>query len=242
MIDTHCHIDLYSNPKSIAQDCERLGIITIGMTNLPSHFELGYPHLLNFKKVRLALGMHPLYSNEHDKELPLFYKNLERTTYIGEIGLDYSKEGKLTKEIQLNTFRKILTVVQGKQKILSIHSRGAESDVLEMLVQYRIKSAIFHWYSGPVKIIQEAAELGYMFSVNPLMTKSKNGQNIIRAIPKGNILTESDGPFTEYEGKILVPSDVKVVLQYLASQWGMNTDVVEDMINDNFRKLIRSLN
>jgi len=60
MIDTHCHIDIYNDPMAIALECERNGVVTIAMTNLPSHFEMGYSHLKNLSKVRLALGMHPL--------------------------------------------------------------------------------------------------------------------------------------------------------------------------------------
>ena len=92
IIDTHCHIDMYENPLEVALECEQKGVITIGMTNLPSHFELGRPHLLAFKKVRLALGLHPLYAESHKKELPIFLRNISKTSYIGEIGLDFSKD------------------------------------------------------------------------------------------------------------------------------------------------------
>src|SRR5437773_7605791 len=104
MIDTHCHIDQYPNPILIANECEKKGIITIGMTNLPSHFEIGYRHLLNFKKVRLALGMHPLLAPYETIEFSKFESNLHRTSYIGEVGLDGSKEGASTIEIQTETF------------------------------------------------------------------------------------------------------------------------------------------
>ncbi|HSH66871.1 MAG TPA: Qat anti-phage system TatD family nuclease QatD [Bacteroidia bacterium] len=241
MIDTHCHIDLYNNPMQIANECERLGIITIGMTNLPSHFEIGYKHLLSFKKVRLALGMHPLHAESHAKEFPRFIKNISKTSYIGEIGLDFSSEGIATKDIQVNTFKKILIELQGKKKILSIHSRKAEKEVLFYLSEAKISTAIFHWYSGPLRLIDEIIKAGYYFSINPAMTKSKSGQEIIKRIPHDYLLTESDGPFIENEGEPVKPIDVKIVHQYLAKI--VNTPEVEikNIIDNNFKRLLNSI-
>jgi TatD DNase family protein len=241
MIDTHCHIDLYENPLQIAQESERLGIITIGVTNLPSHFEMGYPHLMKFKKVRLALGMHPLYASEHKKELKLFVKNISRTSYIGEIGLDFSKKGIATKEIQLESFKMILNELKGKKKLLSIHSRKAEKEVLQLLIESDTENAIFHWYSGPIQLIDIIVEKGYYFSVNPAMILSKSGLEIIRHIPKQNILTESDGPFIEIDNRKIEPKDISLVLVYLANLWNVSTEDVERIVYNNFKAIILKL-
>lgn len=241
MIDTHCHIDLYKNPIQIANECERDGIITIGMTNLPSHFELGYNHLLKFKKVRLALGMHPLYAEQHIGEFDKFVKNISKTSYIGEIGLDFSKEGIATKEIQIDSFIKLLNELSDKKKILSIHSRKAEKDVLKYLIEYKIKLAIFHWYSGSISLINEIINAGYFFSINPEMIKYKSGIEIIKNIPLEMILTESDGPFIQINNVAIKPSDVRLVYQYLASIHNKSLKEVENIVNNNFSKLISEI-
>ena len=41
IIDTHCHLNMMPNPEWYIQNAERKGEIIIGMTNLPSHFEMG---------------------------------------------------------------------------------------------------------------------------------------------------------------------------------------------------------
>lgn len=239
MIDTHCHIDLYSNPLQIANECERLGIVTIGMTNLPSHFELGYKHLFSFKKIRLALGMHPLHADSHERELPIFIRNIDKTSYIGEVGLDFSREGIASKSVQLNTFKYILSAVKEKTKIISLHSRKAEREIFQNLCQSNIKAAIFHWYSGPVSLIKDIAEAGFMFSINPAMIKSKSGQEIIRRIPIANILTESDGPFISIKDKLVKPNDVIIVQEYLSSVWKISGRDIELQIHENFSKLLK---
>ena len=241
MIDTHCHVDLYSNPFEIINQCEREGIITIGMTNLPSHFEMGYPHVINCKKVRLALGLHPLYAKQHSQEFDLFLKCLSKTSYIGEIGLDFSKEGIITKEIQLESFQRVLFELLGKKKILSLHSRKAEKEILELLQLNNIKNAIFHWYSGPISLIEKIISSGYYFSINPAMIKSKAGREIISKIPKEFILTESDGPFICINDEAVRPIDVKDVLFYLSTLWNLEYDKVENLVENNFRRLLQKI-
>jgi TatD DNase family protein len=239
IIDTHCHLDLYPNPYSVIDELEKTGIIIIGMTNLPSHFKMGYPHIKNLKKTRLALGLHPLMASNHSQELPLFMKYLDYTSYIGEIGLDFSKDGIATKNTQLDSFEKILKAVSNKNKILSIHSRLAEKEVLDMLRKYKIENAIFHWYSGGLKLIDEIIDSGYYFSINTAMIKSVNGQKIIKRIPKEFILTETDGPFIEVNNRIVKSSDITIVLDYLNKVF--KSKQMENQIVENYMKLVRKI-
>lgn len=238
MIDTHCHIDQYSNPLDIANECERKNILTIGVTNLPSHFELGVKHLISHTTVRLALGMHPLMIEQFNSEWPIFLKNLDKTSYIGEIGLDFSREGFYTKDKQLDALKQILSVLTAKKKILSLHSRRAEKEVLQNLTLYKVEAAIFHWYSGPLTLIDEICRAGYMFSINTAMVKSKSGQLIIKRIPQSHVLTESDGPFIENNGGPVKPQDIQKVLHYLATDWNTSFEQVEEIIASNFRRLL----
>jgi TatD DNase family protein len=241
MVDAHCHIDLYPNPLEIAIECERLGIYTICVTNLPSHFIQGKRHLQNFKRVRIAIGMHPLYTARHSQEYDLFNEFLEQTSYVGEIGLDFSKEGVATKTEQIKCFEFVLGHVANKSKILSLHSRGAEKEVLNYLCEFDISSAIFHWYSGPISLINEIVTGGFMFSVNSAMTKSKKGQEIIKNIPLSHLLTESDGPFIKVGNKIGKPSDLEGVEDAISKIHKVQRSIVTESISNNFKQLIKSI-
>lgn len=241
IIDTHCHIDLYQNPHSVAEESDRLGIVTIGMTLLPSHFEMGYKHTANYKKVRLALGMHPLKAELHKDEFDNFIYYLEKTSYVGEIGLDFSKEGINSKQSQVDSFRKILYAIKNKPKIVSLHSRRAEKDVLRLLVEYGIKNAIFHWYTGSVNLIKEIIDNGYYLSINPAMLRSANGKKVIQAVPKHRILTESDGPFVLIKNEPIKPKDIILVQEYLSVLWDMPLDKVDEQIEKNFSLLLQQI-
>lgn len=234
MIDVHCHFDIAKNPESYILNNEKKRIITIGMTNLPSHFHMGIRHIRQFKYIRLALGLHPLRAVDHAKEYFLFKQFIDETSYIGEVGLDFSKEGFSTKEIQIESFEFVLDCIKTKNKILSVHSRRAEKETLEMLTAKGIENAIFHWYSGSLNVLRDIVNSGYYFSINSAMIQSENGRKIIAEIPKELILTETDFPFIE-KGKI---SDVHI---YLSNLWNISTEEVDQIIDSNFKKNLRRI-
>lgn len=229
MIDTHCHFDMMPNPEAYIRERERQGDIVIGMTNAPSHFQIGYQHVKHFKHIRLALGFHPLLAHELQEELPLFEQLIDKTSYIGEIGLDFSREGMATKEIQINSLERILSMLSGKNKIISIHSRKAESMLLSLLKAYHIKNVIFHWYTGDLSLISKILDASYFFSINEAMVTTAKGKNIIDILPNNRILTETDSPFNR-------KNNLNKVYSYL-SGIGCN----EQIIDNNFKGLIEKL-
>jgi TatD DNase family protein len=241
MIDAHCHIDLYPNPLQVANRCEQAGIVTLAMTNLPSHFAQGRAHLQGFRKIRLALGLHPLHAPRHPAEYELFKQSLALTSYVGEVGLDFSRDGVATKQQQLQSFAFVLEQVQDQKKLLSLHSRGAESEVLAMLVSAGIRLAIFHWYTGPIATLKDISAHGYYFSVNPAMVRSDKGRQLIAGMPPEKVLTETDGPFVQVGNRLAEPADVKTVINYLATQWNLNFEEVMLQIQSNFASLINGL-
>lgn len=226
MIDVHCHFDMMPNPEAYIKVQEAKGNITIGMTNLPSHYKMGAPYVGNYKHIRLALGFHPQLASSSTNELKLFEKLVDHTSYIGEIGLDFSREYYHTKDIQIECLREILGKLHGKRKIISVHSRQAERTLLDLLKEYNIKNVIFHWYSGPINLIKEIVNEGYFFSINGAMIASENGKKIISAIPKDRILTETDAPYN-------IKTSVGEVLEYL--------NIGEDTIENNFKCLLSNL-
>lgn len=225
-IDTHCHIDMLSNPQKYLIDSERVSNITFGMTNLPSHFQMGKSHFQNLKYSRQALGFHPLLAAENLKEIYLFKKLVNETSYIGEIGLDFSKEGLSTRDCQVKVLDDILEILEGKHKIISVHSRRAETELLQMLVTHNIKKVIFHWYTGKVSLIPDIIKQGYYFSINESMCMTESGKRIISSIPIDRILTETDAPFNKH-------SKIYNTYKYLNS-----VGCSPQQIEENFYKVI----
>ena len=239
MIDVHCHLDLYQNPEEVAQEIEKKQITTIAVTNLPSHFIFSAPHVRPYKNIHLALGMHPLLTESHaELELKQFKQAAKQTLFIGEVGLDFSVHGKATASQQLITFQEVLQSINDRPRFISIHSRGAEDRVNDLLAQYQIKRSVFHWYSGSISVLGKIIEDGHYLSINPAMIKSKNGQKIIEQLPKSSVLTETDGPYLRIGARIAKPSDVANVLVYLAKAWGVSADEAEHQVFENFQGII----
>lgn len=236
---------MYPNPIQVLDECEKRGVTVISMTSLPSHFELGYNHFVDKKKVRQALGFHPLIIKKYDtSEILKFEKLINKTSYIGEIGLDFSREGINTKDFQIQVFNKILEIIKNNnsRKIVSLHSRGAEKEVLHYLIENKIKYAIFHWYSGNVGIIEKILKAGYYFSINTSMIKSKKGADIISRIPLSRILIESDGPYIVHKGQPIYPYDLNQVYSYLALKNNMSIVEMENSIKINFFNMLKDIN
>lgn len=134
-----------------------------------------------------------------------------------------------TKEIQINSLERILSMLSGKNKIISVHSRKAESMLLSLLKAYHIKNVIFHWYTGDLSLISKILDASYFFSINEAMVTTAKGKNIIDILPNNRILTETDSPFNR-------KNNLNKVYSYL-SGIGCN----EQIIDNNFKGLIEKL-
>jgi TatD DNase family protein len=151
---------------------------------------------------------------------------VDKTSYIGEIGLDFSKDYIQTKSTQLTCLEHLLSTLKGKNKIISVHSRLAEEELLGLLEDYDIKNVIFHWYTGKISLIPKIIDRGYYFSINEAMTVSSNGRKIIEKIPIDRLLTETDAPFNKKDS-------IRNVLRYL--------DINENTIFHNFKNIVNAI-
>lgn len=241
MLDSHCHLDRYPDPVAVGRDASARDTFVVAMTNLPSHFVMGLPHARPLKGVRLALGLHPLAVDDHEKELSLFADMIDQTSFVGEVGLDFSRVGKATAERQIKSFSTVATLLARKPKFVSVHSRGAETETLNVLRQHDVCRAVFHWYSGDVRVLEQILEAGYYLSINPAMIASAKGQEIVRRVPRDRILTETDGPYVRINGQQVFPWDVVRVEEYLAVLWGATAVGARAQVWQNFLAITDTL-
>lgn len=238
MIDTHCHLDLYPNPRLIANKAKRAGVTVIAVTNLPSHFRAGLEPVKELPNVRLSLGLHPLLAPHPEAERRLFPELLQRTSYVGEIGLDFSKDGMATRVAQVDSFLFVLSQVRQTGKVLSIHSRKAENEVVEHLSSHSLRAAIFHWFTGDDSALKRVIDSGHFLSINPSMLRSSRGKDIVKQIPRERVLFETDGPYCKGERGPAGPWEVHRVAHYLAELWGCPIDAASAQVGQNFRQML----
>jgi TatD DNase family protein len=195
------------------------------------------------ESVRLALGLHPLEVAKVDlaKELALFRGYAAHTSYIGEIGLDYSRDGKPSRAIQEEALDAILDTQGVAGKVLSVHSRSASTATVERLRIAKATRVILHWFSGSMADLDAGLDAGFYFSVNPAMTRSEKGRKIIARLPKDRTLVESDGPYARLAGRQLEPRDVAIAVAYLDKIWDGSPADAARQLSLNLRRLCDGL-
>lgn len=238
LIDTHCHVDQFPSPEEVVRECEKNALRVVSVTYLPSHFAIAADRLRGHKFVIAALGMHPLFAEKGLRELATFKRIACHANFIGEIGLDFSRQGMASKTIQERVFEEVLTAIRDRPRFITLHSRGAEAAVLEGLRRHGIKGAVFHWFSGSAKVLDDIFTEGHFVSINPAMLSSASGQRVIARSPRDRILVESDGPFAKFEGQVCRPASVAVVYQNLAARWNVSHESAVACIKANFERIL----
>jgi TatD DNase family protein len=229
-VDTHCHIDLFDDPIATARTYESAQTECVMVTMLPNHYQAALPHLEPFRTVRPALGMHPLRASEGKKEISMFINLVYSTEYIGEIGLDFSSEGRRTQKLQSDILRRILPVI-GNGKFVTVHSRNAHDEVSSILDEYNFAPVCFHYFIGGPHAAEKLAAKGHYFSINHRMLLNKH-RSTIDAVPRDRILIESDGPFLTEHPLLMIDR----IYNELSKIWHTDKFETEDILALNFSK------
>ncbi len=239
MMDFHCHLDLYNDPQEVIRQTIDAGMYVLSVTTTPKAFP-GTKRMAEYApRVRTALGLHPQLADERHSELSLFDLMLPETAYVGEIGLDGSKEYKASFDVQTKVFQHILdscNKIGGR--ILSIHSRNAVGQVLEHLSKDVGKSTpILHWFSGSLKEVAKANQLGCWYSVGPAMLRTKSGRNRVVRMPIQKVLLETDGPFAKLKGVPLRPIHAELSIPMLSRLWDTPQSATRQQLTDNLKAI-----
>jgi len=197
LIDAHAHLDHYAEAELTAAlgEIDQLGIFTLNVSmDLPS-----WQRSLEISKrsplVVSTFGIHPWKAPEYADKLDTLDAAIQQSPILGEIGLDYDFISDSAQyPAQRKVFEHFLAAAREQKKIVNLHTKGAEEDVLKLLEGHGIERAIVHWYSGPLEIFRKLVARGCYFTVGVEVLRSEHIQQIAREIPAGQLLTETDNP------------------------------------------------
>ena len=208
--DAHVHANLMDSPLNVARSSHDagLGFFTCGVT--PQDYLELVPQLTQ-DNIRVGLGAHPWYISDErvtQKDIKLLLELMEQTSYLGEIGLDFSSRYCVDglQELQVKAFTKICKRAaelsqDSKPRVLSMHTVRSVDAVLDILEQTGAAQAcipIIHWFSGSSEELQRAIKLGCWFSVGEMSLKTKRGREYAKVYPKDKLLTETDLPSSDH--------------------------------------------
>ncbi len=240
LIDLHCHLDLYPDPFSEIRSAIAQNAYILSVTTTPKAWRTTARIAADAPRIKTSLGFHPQLVGERAHEIELFEELLPSAEYVGEIGLDGSRDFKDTFDVQLKVFRKILQLMsKNGGRISSIHSRGAATETLDEIEKAPgAGTPILHWFSGSKAELKRAIDLGCWFSVGPAMLRGKKGVALVNMMPPGRILTETDGPFGKNGKEPLRPAEVGLALKELSVCWGCSFESAASKVAQNLRCIL----
>ncbi|MHA1756167.1 MAG: TatD family hydrolase [Promethearchaeota archaeon] len=234
--DCHIHLDQFSSPKSALRENLYFNVKkVVSLCDSSSAFNFLTELFIDQKEVLFGVGLHPnkSYSLNELKKITNLMKY--KVGIIGECGLDVLKKDNDIKN-QLDNLRIQLEIAEKYEKILILHIRGAEKMILEILDSYKLKKVIFHWYSGPKKLLDKFMEKNLYFSFNKCIFYSRKYIEYIKMIPIKKLLLESDAPY-KFRGIITHPSDFPNITKKIAEIKSIEEKSTIIYLNNNFESI-----
>lgn len=236
--DTHCHVDRYDDPISALNEADQRKVGVIAVTEHPGHCRVLRTRLRGRANVEVALGLHPLREHRRPDDLLRFLRLLPQFRWIGEVGLDYTVGDAGYQKEQRQDLEAILQADQVRKRVLTVHSRKAESDVIKMLREADVRG-ILHWFSGGPRFAEEAVASGLWFSINMAMARTKKGQDLLgNILPKDRVVLETDGPFARIGPDPLRPADIHNTVVVLSRIWNAPRADVNAVLLRNQQRLV----
>ena len=248
--DTHAHY----NDEKFKEDRDII-IKQVQENNIKYITVVGYNIESSIKAIKIANKYDNIYAtvgiSPNDLESEINLEKIEnlaqnkKVVAIGEIGLDYywNKENK---DLQRDIFLKQIEIANKLELPISIHTREAVYDTLDILKnKIKVKNnGIFHCCPLNVELIKEAIKLGFYisFSGNVTFKNSKNADKCIETVPKEKLLIETDSPYMTPEphrGKRNNSIYVKLVAQKIADVKNMSLEDVAKITLENAKRIYK---
>ncbi|HSE89142.1 MAG TPA: TatD family hydrolase [Candidatus Binatia bacterium] len=244
LIDAHVHLDKYgTNLNAALQEIRTHDVFNIAVAmDVPSYkrsLEIGDECDL----VLPTFGIHPRRAPEYVDCLSELSPLIEQSPAIGEIGLDFHwVKDSSQYPAQLKVLEYFLAAAREQKKIVNLHTKGAEKQILNLLERYDIERAIVHWYSGPMDILRALIQFGAYLTVGVEVSYSETIQAIAREIPDHLLLTETDNPggLKWLKGVVGMPKDVQSVIDVIARVRKSSPELVSQTVHRNFLRLIEA--
>lgn len=228
MMDFHCHLDLYPDARNVYAEAQKKMDFVWLVTTSPRGFAATSKVLRQTESIVVSPGLHPEVAAQKASELELLLHQMADTVAIGEVGLDGSARYRQHFDLQTQIFSAVIKRSQSLGgRVLSIHSRAAAKEVLDILEQFPgFGTAVLHWFTDSAPLLRRASSMDCWFSVGPAMLSSANGRKLAEIMPMSRVVSESDGPFAKASGNPIMPWEASNVAEQLSSIWCLPVEAV----------------
>ena len=247
IIDTHCHLNdeaLFSDLDNVISRARNAGVekmIVVGWDENSSKLAIQIAEQYDF--IYAIIGFHPENILDIDDEILSKTLNLykhPKVVGIGEIGLDYhwTKEPEKRK-LQREYFIKQIDFANEVGLPISIHSREAFNDTLEILKEHKpLHGGVMHCYSGSVENIDGIINLNLYIGLDgPVtFTNAKTPKEVAAEVPLEKLVVETDCPYLSphpLRGTVNEPANISLVVDEIARIRNMSKKHLLDVLYNN---------
>jgi TatD DNase family protein len=204
-IDSHSHIHepWFSLDKIyiiIRESLNNKVVKIISCASDPENYEFVLKSS-EIKEIEITLGIQPTLADKIEngnglREILNDHELAKNISAIGEIGLDYHwiKEGDLQAK-QEKLFIDCINIANEYKLPVVIHSRKAETEVLDVLEKYASTPVLLHSFEGNLKEINRGLDLDYIISIPTNVTIRGNRRKVVKRAGLDNIILETDSPY-----------------------------------------------
>ena len=249
--DNHTHLEIadgdqpmdYQDHMSLAVQVGILGAVQVGVTLESSKWcaEVAAKD----SRLLAAVAIHPNEAAKYESKQSLD-NDIEgiaqlarepRVRAIGETGLDFFRtEDPQGIEFQQYSFERHIAIAKQHNLALQIHDRDAHDKVVETLLRVGApEKVVFHCYSGDLELAKVCTDNGWFasFAGNITIKRNQHLRDSLKAMPKTQILVETDAPFLTPEplrGRPNAPYLVPITVRFMAEQLGMDANELSGQI------------
>ena len=200
----------------------------------------------SYAGVYAAVGVHPSDVKDVNERTIREIAKLTaepKVVAVGEIGLDYFREG-APRKTQRRWFREQIRVAVEVKKPIIVHCRESADDIYEILEEEKAWRAggVIHCFTGDEEQARKFLDIDFHLGAGGAITFSRSEElrEVFERVPIERVLLETDSPYLApppHRGKRNEPAYVARVAETLAELHGMSTEEVTRLTTENVRRL-----
>ena len=245
LVDVHAHLcapEFRDDLEAVLAEAAAAGvsrILAVGETLEDAEANLALA--ARFPQVKVCAGLYPtILDREAAAALLAFIRrHRDRLAGIGEVGLDHwVVKGEAERDLQRQIFADFIALAIELGLPLNVHSRSAGRVAVEFLRERGARRVLLHAFDGKASAALAGAEAGFFFSIPPSVVRSIQKQKLVRALPLGRLLLESDSPVLGPDPAARnEPANLRLACQAVADLKGVSFAEVAERTTANARLL-----
>ncbi len=246
LIDAHAHVDRFEMVGEGALSSALIEINTREIFTISNSMDLpSYKknvHIAeNCEYILPIFGVHPWNASHYVDRLGELDNAIQSSSMLGEIGLDFHfVDDDSEYPGQQKVLEYFLAASKDQNKIVNLHTKGAEETILGLLKEFELPRVIIHWYSGPLDVFYKLADMGIYFTIGVEALFSEHIQTIVRSVPSDRLLTETDNPGgpKSFIGEPGTPRLIEDVVDKVAELRSTSREEITTLVQANLLDLI----